>query len=353
MRHLRRCVALAVVRCASALSRTELIETFGLREGVATTQSTWRSESASCVSFAVAGDGDDSGDSGDGGGGGDDASRFETTSVAVVDGLVDGALRSELLALLGESDARVECGPSPESWTGTFVDHEDESGRADRGGLAPSLLSTLGGAPPPRALVELQTRLRKWFVTCNGDDGLVVSRMPRLAVGSADVPQIAANAPVSGDGDDAYGWHVDADPAVVPPSPWKDAFGAYANRSPGRPRWVTALVYLSPEWKAEWRASTRFLDVKARAILDVFPAPGRVVLLDQDLVHSVSSPAPSAEKRARFSLVLKLVIHPSPGSGARISIAPRGSGSDSESPPGRDPVPGVGAFRAIARGDVA
>ena len=78
------------------------------------------------------------------------------------------------------------------------------------------------------------------------------------------------------------------------------------------------MIYLSPDWRPEWGATTRFLDVSARQVLETRPAPGRVVLLDQDVVHRVSAPTAAAGRRARFSLVLKLVVHPSDG--ARVAL---------------------------------
>ena len=37
--------------------------------------------------------------------------------------------------------------------------------------------------------------------------------------------QVAANAPVSADGEGELGWHIDADPMLLPPSPWTDYHG--------------------------------------------------------------------------------------------------------------------------------
>ena len=56
-------------------------------------------------------------------------------------------------------------------------------------------------------------------------------------------------------------------------------------------------------------------------MLEVPPAPGRVVLLDQDITHAVSRPRAAARARARYSLVLKLVLHPREG-GAAPRLAP-------------------------------
>ncbi len=46
-----------------------------------------------------------------------------------------------------------------------------------------------------------------------------------------DCNQFVGNAAVYGD---CYTWHVDADPAAFPPSPWVDAFGYYCNGEPGK-----------------------------------------------------------------------------------------------------------------------
>ena len=45
-----------------------------------------------------------------------------------------------------------------------------------------------------------------------------------------DCNQFVGNAAVYGD---CYTWHIDADPAAFPPSPWVDAFGYYCNGEPG------------------------------------------------------------------------------------------------------------------------
>ena len=48
----------------------------------------------------------------------------------------------------------------------------------------------------------------------------------------------------------------------------------------------------------------------------VRPAPGRLVLMDQDVRHRVSPPSVAAGGRARFSLVWKLVFFPRGGARA-------------------------------------
>ena len=54
--------------------------------------------------------------------------------------------------------------------------------------------------------------------------------------------------------------HVDADPASFPPGPWRAAYGDYDNGAPGRPLFVSLLVYLDETWRREWDAETLFLE---------------------------------------------------------------------------------------------
>jgi hypothetical protein len=51
-----------------------------------------------------------------------------------------------------------------------------------------------------------------------------VCRMSDACFGGG-IPPLAANAPTAADGDDAFGWHIDADPMLLPPSPWTDVYG--------------------------------------------------------------------------------------------------------------------------------
>jgi hypothetical protein len=54
---------------------------------------------------------------------------------------------------------------------------------------------------------------------------------------------------------------VDADPSSFPsPSPWTEAHGDYVNGEPGKPLFVSLLVYLNERWPDAWDAETLFLD---------------------------------------------------------------------------------------------
>ena len=79
----------------------------------------------------------------------------------------------------------------------------------------------------------------------------------------------------------------------------------------GKPRFVSCLVYLNDEWNGEeWGAPTRFLDPPTNESIDILPKPGRVVIMDQDISHTVVAPNVEAGKRPRYSLVWKLILHP-------------------------------------------
>ena len=69
------------------------------------------------------------------------------------------------------------------------------------------------------------------------------------------------------------------------------------------------MVYLNDEWHDEWGGPTRFLDVATDTEYAVLPRPGRCVVMDQDVSHSVTAPT-AAARRPRYSLVWKLILHP-------------------------------------------
>ena len=84
----------------------------------------------------------------------------------------------------------------------------------------------------------------------------------------ADCDIFVGNAAVHGD---SYTWHVDADPAAFPDSIWTAQYGAYCNREPGKPLFVSLLLYLNDAWAREWDAETLFLDADTDVGLVVRP----------------------------------------------------------------------------------
>ena len=115
-----------------------------------------------------------------------------------------------------------------------------------------------------------------------------------------------ANAAVYGN---CFQWHVDADPSTLPPGPWLARYGDYTNGTPGKPLFVSLIVYLDEEWHRDWDAETLFLEPNSGAGLLVQPRPGRAVLMHQDVLHRVSTPSMVA-RRPRYSLVWKLLLVP-------------------------------------------
>jgi hypothetical protein len=81
---------------------------------------------------------------------------------------------------------------------------------------------------------------------------------------------------------------------------------ATSTQETDKPRFVSMLVYLNSSWPLDFGAETIFLDGATDAGILVRPRPGRVVLMDQDILHRVSAPSPIAG-RPRYSLVWKLL----------------------------------------------
>lgn len=297
------------------------VDRYGLRVPVATVPTTWDVKSAERVQHAtIDGDWVSHGDK----------KWFDVSEVVAFDGVVDEPLRQELLKLLGPSDGDAgwdpEAGADSRAWQrGAFADLPGDDRKKVGGfGLRLEYINALCDEEKlPPAIVELQSRLTALLEAANsglGKSSVAVCRMSEGVHGEGVISPLAANAPVASDSPETFNWHIDADPMLAPPSPWTDAFGRYPNRAPGVPRFVTAMVYLSPRWEAAWGAPTRFLDLPTGDVLEVSPAPGRLVLMDQDITHSVSAPEPTAGERPRYSLVIKLVIHPTvEGPAERVS----------------------------------
>ncbi|KAL7529832.1 hypothetical protein ACHAXR_007906 [Thalassiosira sp. AJA248-18] len=258
--------------------------------------------------------------------------HFDTSSVLVFDKVLDKGLRKSLLNVVKghpendhDSDHKedqewndIENGPDPTRWVrGGLVDvvddeekeegtsNDDDNGNKTQGsscwGLADEAILDICYNDHP-AIAELESKLVQLF------PDFIVTRLPEAVLGPCVSP-LTANAPTHGD---TFTYHIDADPLQVPPSPWADVFGRYPNRSRGMPRFVSCLLYLNDEWDEEnWGAPTRFLDPPTQQTYDVFPKPGRCVIMDQDITHTVVAPKIEAGKqRPRYSLVLKLILHP-------------------------------------------
>eukprot|EP01082_Thalassiosira_pseudonana_P002207 g1999.t1 g1999 contig11:501762-503174(+) len=240
------------------------------------------------------------------------------SSVLVFDNLVSESLRGRLLNVIkgnpeyyseledGWDDT--ELGPNPKRWVrGGLMDVVGDSSAENNytadgncWGLTDEAIIDIC-FNEHSAIAEFESILSQLF------SDFIVSRLPEAVLGECVSP-LTGNAPTHGD---IFDYHIDADPLQVPPSPWADVFGRYPNRSNGKPRFMSCLLYLNDEWNGkEWEAPTKFLDPPTQQTYEVMPAPGRCVLMDQDISHQVVAPSLEAGKRPRYSLVWKLILHP-------------------------------------------
>jgi probable phosphoglycerate mutase len=100
-----------------------------------------------------------------------------------------------------------------------------------------------------------------------------------------------------------YQWHLGADPRAL------DGFG-YPNREPGKPYFVTMLLYVNGGWPRGWDAETFFLDTKSDSGVFVRPAQFRTVLVDQDVMYRMSAPSKLANGTPSYSIAWKLLFVP-------------------------------------------
>lgn len=251
----------------------------------------------------------------------DDVSFWDTSSVLVFDHLVDNDLRRRLLDVVlgkdeeGDKDGTgdddwddVQNGPDPRRWIrGGLLDTpksgDDDDDDTEGGpcwGLTEDAIEEICFEHHD-AFTQFETILSELL------SDYVITRLPEAVMGSSISP-LTANAPTAGD---TFDYHVDGDPMQNPPSPWTDIYGRYPNRSPGKPRFMSCLIYLNDVWNVEeWGAPTKFMDIATGESHDVTPKPGRCVLMDQDIRHTVVAPEQAAGKRPRYSLVWKLILHP-------------------------------------------
>lgn len=243
---------------------------------------------------------------------------WDTSDIYVFDGLVDGDLTSALRkVVLGQDNSLpterywndIEIGPDPDRWergglNDIFQSGDDEIGEAttdgDCWGLSVEAVEDICFNQHD-AIDQFESLLSQLFPDFH------VCRLPEAVLGDCVSP-LTANAATCVD---KFSWHIDADPALVPPSPWADVFGRYSNRTKGKPRLISCLVYVNDRWDAKtFGAPTRFFDPPTAEEYNVYPKPGRVLIMDQDITHTVVAPNKTAGNRPRYSLVWKLILHP-------------------------------------------
>ena len=242
---------------------------------------------------------------------------FDTSTIMVFDQLVDDELRQGLLNVIlgkdgdGDGDGDdwddIENGPDPSRWVyGGLSDVPDDEGEtictSISRGLSTEATMDLCYNENHKPIAELESLLTKLF-----SKDIIVTKLPEAMLGSSVSP-ITANAPIY---NETFDYHIDADPNLCPPSTWTDIYDTYPNRTPGKPRFMSFLIYLNDYWDDDFGAATKFLDPVTKDVHEVIPKPGRCVLMDQDILHTVTAPTVMAGlKRPRYSIVWKLILHP-------------------------------------------
>ena len=234
--------------------------------------------------------------------------RADAGHVVVIDDLCSDEERGKLLAFL-TSPSHDHSGPPPlDKWEKSCV---DRVGDQATWGLSQEMLSRLQD-DPPHELVALQSRIQALYPES------LCCHLPADILSAVDedneeeemvgCSSFVGNAVLR---DDPCQWHFDADPSSFPPSsPWVHNLGYYFNREQGKPLLVSILLYLNDEWPDSFQSETMIMDRRMQCGLFVRPKPGRVVLMDQDLLHRISAPSALASGRPRYSLVWKSVFIP-------------------------------------------
>lgn len=258
----------------------------------------------------------------------DGSARIDKAGLVVLDGLLADADRQSILGTITEPDWDHQQGPPGPKWQRSTC---DAAGRPRTWGLSPETLANFMQCQLP-AKLELQSRLVKLYpeyqivhmpadqiqgLSGAGNQPSALEESGQInqegTPGHSSTPEvdccpILANAAVEGD---KFSWHVDADPInFFDRSPWVQNHGHYVNREPGKPLFVSMIVYLNAPWPREWDGETLVLDTGTDTGVIIRPKGGRVVLMDQDIVHRLSPPSWAAGGQPRYSLVWKLVFLP-------------------------------------------
>lgn len=244
---------------------------------------------------------------------GEERLRSDASHVVAVDGVVGEPLRKALLDALTEVgyDHYSEPGPPEGKWNREMrdgLDGADGESPPPSWGLSPETLDEMMKTDAVRTFrARLAALYPEYDIRTMPADALEPDGIPG-AWGGSSICSAVGNAAVYGD---MFHWHLDMDPSQLDPSaPWVERFGSYVNRERGRPLFVSAMVYLNPgPWPAAFDAETLFLDPGTGTGVFVRPQPGRVVLMDQDILHRVSTPSQIAGL-PRYSFVLKLCFFP-------------------------------------------
>jgi hypothetical protein len=207
-------------------------------------------------------------------------------NLIVLDSFFGEKERVELLDFITESNWDHKQGPPEKKWERLTSDGID---LPKTWGVKDEILAALATGTPP-AIVEIGSRMTKLYpnyhvVPQPPNDWFVDSQSSES---SYSCEQFVANAAVHGD---SFRWHVDADPDSFPKSRWVDFYGNYVNHEPGKPLFVSLLLYLDKFWPRNFDAETLFLDDETETGVFVRPKAYRAVLMDQDVLHRLSAPS--------------------------------------------------------------
>lgn len=250
------------------------------------------------------------------------AARISYSHVVVLDDFLDETVRGGLQEAITHPGWDHTGGPPQDKWERRTC---DGASLPPTWGLKAPVLDNLASGDVP-AVTEIQSRLCRLYPefdivhlpseAIQEGSGHGASPQDGSSGGRFDCCPILANAAVAGD---EFQWHVDADPAAMPPSLWTATFGDYCNGEPGKPLLVSLLLYLSHDWPRHFDAETLFLDCAEDVGVIVRPKPYRAVLMDQDVLHRLSPPS-AAAGQPRYSLVWKLAFIPKKA-GQKCSLA--------------------------------
>lgn len=237
-----------------------------------------------------------------------EGARVSFGHVVVLDNMVEDIYRKSILGFLTQGQDTRQ--PLPDSiWNRRT---SDMAGSRPTWGVEDGVIKDLQEGQVP-GVTEIQSRLIKIYPEFDiaflpSSDIQEHDSAPSDVQKSNHCASILVNAATEGD---EFVYHVDADPTSFPDgSKWTEAYGDYFNGEPGKPLLVSMILYLNEEWNRDWAADTLVLDSRSDTGVFIVPRPGRIVLMEQDLIHRMTPPSSRAAGAPRFSVVWKLVFFP-------------------------------------------
>jgi hypothetical protein len=233
------------------------------------------------------------------------AMRVDYACVCAVDNLVSASTREALFARVGGDETT----PSERAWTENFKDHDGETSRTH--GLVDDVLDELANEAYAGvgAIGDVMRRVRETFkeydVSVARTDMFSKRGYDDKDAATRDAQAPARRAHVCANAvrhTDRFSYHRDVDVRGVEFSGELADVGRFAgrNRDPNKPRFVTIIVYLNPQWTVDDEGETLFVDEDTGVGVVIVPKPGRVVFMDADVFHSLKQ----TRRKVRYSLVI-------------------------------------------------